>query len=95
MVNKKKITPKQIKFLEKVIDQVKTKKRPIRAEVMSCTVPAWGSMRNEKDHKETLSLMEYVKYDFGFMFSYSERPGTPAAKKMSDNIPEEIKKRRL
>ena len=50
---------------------------------------------NEKDHKDTLSLMEYVKYDFGFMFSYSERPGTPAAKKMKDNIPEEIKKRRL
>ena len=49
----------------------------------------------EKDHKETLSLMEYIKYDFGFMFSYSERPGTPAAKKMNDNIPEEIKKRRL
>ena len=46
----------------------------------------------EKDHKETLSLMEYVKYDFGFMFSYSERPGTPAARKMNDNVPEEIKK---
>ena len=54
MVNKKKITPKQIKFLEKVIDQVKTKKRPIRAEVMSCTVPAWGSMRKEeKNNKES------------------------------------------
>ena len=39
--------------------------------------------------------MEYVKNDFGFMFSYSERPGTPAAKKMNDNIPEKIKKRRL
>ncbi|MEE3034252.1 MAG: tRNA (N6-isopentenyl adenosine(37)-C2)-methylthiotransferase MiaB [Bacteroidota bacterium] len=49
----------------------------------------------EKDHKETLSLMEYVKYDFGFMFSYSERPGTLAARKMSDDVPETIKKRRL
>lgn len=49
----------------------------------------------EEDHKETLSLMEYVKYDFGFMFAYSERPGTPAAKKMSDNVPLETKKRRL
>jgi len=49
----------------------------------------------EEDHKETFSLMEYVKYDFGFMFAYSERPGTPAAKKMSDNVPLETKKRRL
>ena len=49
----------------------------------------------EEDHLETLSLMEYVKYDFGFMFAYSERPGTPAAKKMEDDIPLEIKKRRL
>ena len=49
----------------------------------------------EADHKDTLSLMEYVKYDFGFMFMYSERPGTPAAKKLEDNVPNEIKKRRL
>lgn len=50
---------------------------------------------SEEDHQETLSLMEYVKYDFGFMFAYSERPGTPAAKKMPDDVPEEVKKRRL
>ncbi|MBA3985903.1 MAG: tRNA (N6-isopentenyl adenosine(37)-C2)-methylthiotransferase MiaB [Flavobacteriales bacterium] len=49
----------------------------------------------EEDHQDTLSLMEYVKYDFGFMFMYSERPGTMAARKMEDDIPEEIKKRRL
>lgn len=49
----------------------------------------------EEDHKDTLSLMEYVKYDFGFMFAYSERPGTPAAKRMEDDIPIETKKRRL
>jgi len=49
----------------------------------------------EKDHQDTLSLMEYVKYDFGFMFAYSERPGTLAARKMEDDIPEETKKRRL
>lgn len=49
----------------------------------------------EEDHKDTLSLMEYVKYDFGFMFAYSERPGTLAAKKMEDDVPHEIKKRRL
>ena len=49
----------------------------------------------EEDHQETLSLMDYVKYDFGFMFAYSERPGTLAAKRMEDNVPLEIKKRRL
>ena len=49
----------------------------------------------EEDHQDTLSLMEYVKYDFGFMFMYSERPGTPAAKKLDDNIPDDVKKQRL
>jgi tRNA-2-methylthio-N6-dimethylallyladenosine synthase len=49
----------------------------------------------EEEHQDTLSLMEYVKYDYGYMFAYSERPGTPAAKKLVDDIPEEIKKRRL
>ncbi|MGJ5640493.1 tRNA (N6-isopentenyl adenosine(37)-C2)-methylthiotransferase MiaB [Formosa sp. S-31] len=49
----------------------------------------------EEDHKDTLSLMEYVKYDFGFMFAYSERPGTMAERKMEDDVPADIKKRRL
>lgn len=49
----------------------------------------------EQDHQDTLSLMQYVKYDFGFMFAYSERPGTLAARKIEDDIPEEVKKRRL
>jgi tRNA-2-methylthio-N6-dimethylallyladenosine synthase len=49
----------------------------------------------EEDHQDTLSLMEYVKYDFGFMFAYSERPGTLADRKMEDDVPEEVKKRRL
>lgn len=49
----------------------------------------------EQDHKDTLDLMEYVKYDFGFMFAYSERPGTLAGKKMDDDVPAAVKKRRL
>lgn len=49
----------------------------------------------EEDHKDTLDLMEYVKYSFGFMFAYSERPGTLAAKKMTDDVSLETKKRRL
>ena len=49
----------------------------------------------EDDHLKTLKLMDYVKYDFGFMFKYSERPGTLAAKKFEDNVPESVKQRRL
>lgn len=49
----------------------------------------------EQDHRDTLSLMEYVKYSFGYMFAYSERPGTLAERKLEDDIPEEVKKRRL
>ena len=49
----------------------------------------------EQDHQDTLELMNYVKYDFGFMFAYSERPGTLAGNKMNDDIPHAVKKRRL
>jgi tRNA-2-methylthio-N6-dimethylallyladenosine synthase len=49
----------------------------------------------EEEHHDTLSLMDEVQYDFSYMFFYSERPGTPAAKKYADDVPEEIKKRRL
>ncbi len=49
----------------------------------------------EEDHQETISLMQKVKYDYGFMFAYSERPGTLAAKKFEDDVPLKIKKSRL
>ncbi len=49
----------------------------------------------EEDHKDTLSLMDFVKYDFSYMFYYSERPGTLAAKNYKDDIPLEVKKKRL
>ena len=49
----------------------------------------------EEDHSETLSLMREVGFDSAFMFKYSERPGTYAAKKLEDNVPEDIKTRRL
>ena len=49
----------------------------------------------EEEHQDTLSLMDYVKYDFSYMFFYSERPGTLAARKYADDIPQDVKKRRL
>ena len=49
----------------------------------------------EEDHKETISLMNWVKYDFAYMFAYSERPKTLAERKYKDDVHEEIKKRRL
>ncbi len=49
----------------------------------------------EEEHQDTLSMMEFANYSMAYMFAYSERPGTPAAKKLKDDVPEEVKKRRL
>lgn len=49
----------------------------------------------DDEHKETLSMMDYVRYDFAYMFMYSERPGTLAAKRYKDDITEDEKRRRL
>ncbi|MCE2789878.1 MAG: tRNA (N6-isopentenyl adenosine(37)-C2)-methylthiotransferase MiaB [Saprospiraceae bacterium] len=49
----------------------------------------------EEEHEDTLSMIQYAKYSMSYMFMYSERPGTPAAKKFVDDVPEEVKKRRL
>ncbi|AMD84567.1 tRNA-2-methylthio-N6-dimethylallyladenosine synthase [Capnocytophaga haemolytica] len=71
----------------------------IRERIPDCAISqdmiAGFPTETEEDHRDTLSLMEYVKYDFGFMFAYSERPGTLAARKIEDDVPEEVKKRRL
>ena len=49
----------------------------------------------EEEHQDTLSLMDLTRYDMAYMFSYSERPGTLAARRYTDDVPEEVKKRRL
>jgi tRNA-2-methylthio-N6-dimethylallyladenosine synthase len=49
----------------------------------------------EEEHQDTLSLMEAVKYDFGYMFAYSERPKTLAERKYKDDVPADVKSRRL
>jgi tRNA-2-methylthio-N6-dimethylallyladenosine synthase len=71
----------------------------IRSIIPDCAISsdiiAGFCTETEEDHQETLSVMDYVGYDFAFTFSYSERPGTMAARKLADDIPEEVKKRRL
>jgi tRNA-2-methylthio-N6-dimethylallyladenosine synthase len=71
----------------------------IRSIIPDCAVStdiiAGFCGESEEDHQETLSLMEDVRYDLAYMFMYSERPGTPAAKKLKDDVPQEVKSRRL
>lgn len=62
---------------------------------ISCDIIAGFCTETEEEHKETLSLMEECAFDFSYMYYYSERPGTLAAKKMEDDVPLEVKKRRL
>jgi tRNA-2-methylthio-N6-dimethylallyladenosine synthase len=71
----------------------------IRKIIPDCSISqdmiAGFPTETEEDHQDTLSLMEYVKYNFGYMYSYSERPGTLAGRKMEDDVTEETKARRL
>lgn len=62
---------------------------------ISSDVIAGFCTEEETDHQDTLAIMEYSKYDFSYMFFYSERPGTLAQRRYKDDVPEEIKKRRL
>ncbi|AZI25018.1 tRNA (N6-isopentenyl adenosine(37)-C2)-methylthiotransferase MiaB [Pedobacter sp. G11] len=62
---------------------------------ISTDIIAGFCTETEEEHEETLSMMDYVQYDFAYNFTYSERPGTLAARKLADDIPEDVKKRRL
>jgi tRNA-2-methylthio-N6-dimethylallyladenosine synthase len=62
---------------------------------ISSDVIAGFCTETEEDHQDTLRIMENSRYDFSYMFFYSERPGTLAERRYNDDIPEEIKKRRL
>ena len=62
---------------------------------ISSDVIAGFCSETDEDHQDTLSLMEYCRYDMSYMFFYSERPGTLAARRYQDDIPEELKRSRL
>lgn len=77
------------------INRVEAIRRIIPECGISTDVITGFCTETEEEHQETLSMMDYVKYDYAYMFAYSERPGTLAAKRYEDDIPEEVKKRRL
>ena len=62
---------------------------------MSIDIIAGFCGETEEEHRETLSLMREVGFDFAYMFKYSERPGTKASRHMKDDVPDEVKTRRL
>ena len=62
---------------------------------ISSDVIAGFCTETEEDHQDTLAMMTYSRYDFSYMFFYSERPGTLAQRRYTDDIPEPVKKRRL
>ena len=62
---------------------------------ISCDIIAGFCSETEEEHQDTLSLMQASRFDFSYMYKYSERPGTLAQKKMTDDVPEAVKSRRL
>ncbi|MFZ4583414.1 MAG: TRAM domain-containing protein, partial [Paludibacter sp.] len=77
------------------LNRVATMRRLIPDIAIGTDIFCGFSDETEEDHQESLNLMREVKFDMAFMFKYSERPGTVAAKRMEDNVPEEVKLRRL
>ncbi|WP_394801040.1 TRAM domain-containing protein [Niabella ginsengisoli] len=71
----------------------------IRKIIPDCSITtdiiAGFCTETEEDHQETISIMDHSQYDFGYMFFYSERPGTLAQRRYKDDIPLDVKKRRL
>ncbi len=80
---------------ENYLNRIAAIKRIIPDCGLSTDIMCGFHSETEKDHQETLSLMREVGFDSAFMFKYSERPGTYAAKSLEDNVPEEVKIRRL
>jgi tRNA-2-methylthio-N6-dimethylallyladenosine synthase len=77
------------------IDRIDAIRRIIPGCAISTDVITGFCTETDEEHQDTVSMMDYVKYDFAYMFMYSERPGTLAAKRYADDIPEDVKKARL
>lgn len=77
------------------LDRVQTMRRLIPDVAVGTDIFSGFSGETEEDHQQSLDLMREARFDLAFMFKYSERPGTVAAKRLTDDVPEEVKIRRL
>jgi tRNA-2-methylthio-N6-dimethylallyladenosine synthase len=77
------------------MDRISAIRNIIPNAAISTDIIAGFSGETDADHADTLSLMEWVRFDYAFMFRYSERSGTIAAKKHADDVPDEVKASRL
>jgi tRNA-2-methylthio-N6-dimethylallyladenosine synthase len=77
------------------IDRINAIRRIIPECAVSTDVITGFCSETDEEHKDTLSIMDYVQFDFAYMFMYSERPGTLAAKRYADDIPDAVKRSRL
>ncbi|MFI5139323.1 MAG: radical SAM protein, partial [Sphingobacteriales bacterium] len=77
------------------VDRIDAIRRIIPECAVSTDVITGFCTETDEEHQDTLSMMDYVQYDFAYMFMYSERPGTLAAKRYTDDIPDAVKRQRL
>jgi tRNA-2-methylthio-N6-dimethylallyladenosine synthase len=77
------------------MDRISAIRRIIPGCAVSTDMITGFCTETEEDHKDSLSLMEWAGFDFAYMFKYSERPGTKAARKYADDVPDEVKTKRL
>jgi tRNA-2-methylthio-N6-dimethylallyladenosine synthase len=80
---------------EEYLERISAIRRIVKDCAISTDIITGFCSETEADHNQTLSLMREAQYDFAYMFKYSERPGTDAAAKLEDDVPDEIKSRRL
>lgn len=77
------------------LDRIKAIKKIVPEAAISTDIIAGFCGETEQDHLDTLDLMKQVEYDYAYMFKYSVRPNTFAAREMKDDVPEDVKSRRL
>jgi tRNA-2-methylthio-N6-dimethylallyladenosine synthase len=77
------------------MDRIKAVRTIVPEAAISTDIIVGFCSETEEEHQDTLSLMDEIKFELAYMYSYNERPGTTAAKKYADDITEEVKQRRL